>query len=522
MSNGLDWKPKFNPWLIAAAVMLPTFMEVLDTSVANVSLPHIAGNLSVSTEESTWVLTSYLVSNAIILPATGWLSRMFGRKRVLMSCITLFTIASAACGAAMNLGMLVVARIIQGIGGGALQPISQAVLLESFPPKERGTAMSFYAMGVVVAPIIGPTLGGWITDNFTWRWVFYINLPIGVLAFLMAQSFVEDPPYLLKEDAGEIDYVGFAFMVLWIGALQILLDKGQHEDWFSSPLIRTLGIVSVVTFVLFIVWELNIENPIVSLAVLADRNFCLGLFGVIILGSVLYSTTALLPIFLQTLMGYPAVLSGFALSPRGVGAFSTNMLMGRLTKRFDNRYLLGTGFVLLGGAVFLLGNLTLDIGIYNIIFPNIITGIALSFIFIPLTTVSFATLSREQISNATGLYSLMRNLGGSIGISAVTTLLARGAQAHQNYLVSHLTPYDAAYQDRMAVLQRMLGPSVGPSQAQQAAHGLLYGTVLRQSMLMSFIDDFRWLALVCLLLTPLVFLFKKVRHDKPSPSSAAH
>ncbi|HEY4783787.1 MAG TPA: DHA2 family efflux MFS transporter permease subunit, partial [Chthoniobacterales bacterium] len=314
------WKPAANPWLIAAGVMLATFMEVLDTSVANVSLTHIAGNLSASTDEATWVLTSYLVSNAVILPASSWLSRRFGRRRFLITCITIFTLASVLCGMATSLGFLILARIIQGAGGGALQPVSQAVMLETFPPEKRGAAMSVYAMGVVVAPILGPTLGGWLTDNYSWRWVFYINIPVGIAAIFMCLRFLEDPPYLKNAKAGKIDFFGFGFLALWIGCLQVLLDKGQDDDWFSSNFICWLAVLAVLGFIVFLVRELTTPNPIVNLRVLKDRNLATGVLLNFSVGAVLYSTTAALPQFLQLLLGYPSLQAGLVMSPRGIGA----------------------------------------------------------------------------------------------------------------------------------------------------------------------------------------------------------
>src|SRR5437660_9618457 len=311
--------PSFNPWLIAASLMLATFMEVLDTSVANVALPHIAGNLSATPEEATWVLTSYLVSNAIVLPAASWFGGAFGGKRFLIVCIVLFTLSSALCGAATSLGMLIVARIAQGAGGGALQPIAQAVLMESFPREKRGSAMAVFGLGVVVAPIIGPTLGGWITDNYSWRWIFYINIPVGMLAVFMCNMFVEDPPYIRSQRPGRIDYLGFGLMALALGTMQLVLDKGQEEEWFASSFITWFVIISFTAAVVFVIWELRSKEPIVDLRVLANRNFAVGTSLMIIMGIVLYGTIAMLPLFLQTLMGYPAVESGMAISQRAFG-----------------------------------------------------------------------------------------------------------------------------------------------------------------------------------------------------------
>jgi len=506
-SDSQVWTPSFSPWLIAASVMLATFMEVLDTSVANVALPHIAGNLSATPEEATWVLTSYLVSNAIILPTTNWLGRFFGRKRFLIICIIIFTLSSALCGAASSLGFLIIARILQGAGGGALQPIAQAILMESFPPEKRGSAMAVFGMGVVVAPIVGPTLGGWITDNYSWRWIFYINIPIGILAILMTNMFIEDPPYIRQQRPGRIDYFGFAFMALGLGTLQLVLDKGQEEDWFSSNLITVTAIFSIVMLVTFIVWELKSKEPIVDLRVLKNRNFSVGTVLMTAMGVVLYGTIALLPLFLQTLLGYPAVTSGMAVSPRGFGSIASMILVGRLIGKIDGRYLVMFGFIVLGYATFLFSDINLQVTSSSIVFPNIVGGFAMGFIFVPLTTMAMGTLSNEQMGNASGVFNLMRNTGGSIGIAAMTTMLARGSQIHQAALVHHVNPYNPALQQRM---QEMTGAGVDSQQA----FGAIYGAVTRQAMVLSYIDNFRFLAFICAVCVPAAFLFKRVRARK--------
>ena len=506
-----EWRPRSNPWLIAMAVMLGTFMEVLDTSVANVALPHIAGNLSASVDESTWVLTSYLVSNAIILPASGWLGRFFGRTRFLLVCIGIFTASSVLCGAAESLGMLIVARIIQGVGGGALQPIAQAVLLESFPPRKRGIAMGVYGIGVVVAPIVGPTLGGWITDNYSWRWIFYINLPVGILAALMVRAFVEDPPYITRAARGTIDYIGFGLMAVWIGTLQIILDKGQEDDWFAAPWIRWFALVSAVAFVAFVARQLVTREPLVDLRIFRNRNFALGTMLIAVVGLVLYGTTAMLPQFLQTLLGYPALDSGLAVSPRGFGSIVAMVFVGRAVGIIDSRLLLAIGFGLVAVSSFMLGDINLNIGMVSVVVPNIINGLALGFLFVPLTTVAMGTLRPEQIGNATGIYNLMRNLGGSFGISAVTTLLARKAQVHQAMLAAHVTPYDPATQGWLARVTAALALKVGPVAAAQQALGLLYATVVKQATLLAFVDTFRLLGFLCLVCIPSVLLLRKAR-----------
>ncbi|MFL6212231.1 MAG: DHA2 family efflux MFS transporter permease subunit [Pyrinomonadaceae bacterium] len=509
------WRPSFNPWLIAAAVMLATFMEVLDTSVANVALPHIAGNLSATPEEATWVLTSYLVSNAIILPATNWLSRYFGRKRFLIFCIVIFTLSSALCGAAASLGLLIVARILQGAGGGALQPIAQAVLMESFPPEKRGSAMAVFGMGVVVAPIIGPTLGGWITDNYSWRWIFYINVPIGILAVLMANTFIEDPPYIRNQKPGRIDYIGFGLMAIGLSALQLVLDKGQEEDWFSSNFITWIAIFAVATLVAFVVWELRSKEPIVNLRVLMNRNFAVGTALMTVLGVVLYGTIALLPLFLQTLLGYPAVRSGMAVSPRGLGSICSMLIIGRLIGKIDGRYLIIFGFTLLAFSTYMFSDINLQISMGSIVWPSIISGMAMGFVFVPLTTMSMGTLSNEQMGNAAGVFNLMRNTGGGIGIAAVTTLLARGAQTHQAALAGSLNPYNPMVQQGMQQMQGAMTTQSGSAvTGTQQAMGAMYGMLVRQATVLSYIDNFRLLAFLCLLCIPAAFLFKRVRARK--------
>jgi MFS transporter, DHA2 family, multidrug resistance protein len=512
-SSALDaeWRPRFNPWLIAVSVMLGTFMEVLDTSVANVALPHIGGSLSATPEEATWVLTSYLVSNAIILPTTAWLSAAFGRRRFLLTCIALFTLSSAACGAATSLGMLIVARVIQGVGGGALQPIAQAILMESFPPARRGVAMATFSMGVIVAPILGPTLGGWITDQYSWRWVFYINLPIGILATLMVFSFIEDPPYLERTRLRRMDFLGFGFMSIWLGALQIMLDKGQEADWFSSSFIRALAVVSGLAMVAFVIRELTTDEPVVRFAVLSDRNFAVGTIMITMLGFVIYGTTAMLPLFLQTLLGYSALDSGLAVSPRGMGAMASAVVVGRLIGVVDSRLLIATGFGAMAISGWMFGHMTLDIAKSNIVFASVINGAASGLIFVPLSTTVMAFLPRERLQQATGIYNLMRNIGAGIGISLMTTFLARSTQAHQAALVTHLTPYDPRYQQWLQTARSALAARGNPFTASAQAMALLYGVLTRQATLLAFLDNFRLISVAGIVCVPLVLLFRRSR-----------
>ncbi|MEP6849309.1 MAG: DHA2 family efflux MFS transporter permease subunit, partial [Acidobacteriota bacterium] len=476
--------------------------------------PHIAGNLSATSEEATWVLTSYLISNAIILPATSWIGKYIGRKRFLIICIIIFTLASALCGAAPNLATLIIARILQGMGGGALQPIAQSVLLESFPPAKRGAAMAVYGMGIVVAPIIGPTLGGWITDNYSWRWIFYINLPIGLIAAFMANTFVEDPPYLKNQKPGRIDYTGFGLMALGLGALELTLDLGQQRDWFESDLIVFTACVSVLSLIGFVIWELYTPEPIVNLRVFMNRNFAVGCALIASVGVVLYGSTALLPLFLQTLLGYPAVESGFAVSPRGVGAVISMMIVGRLIARVDSRYLITFGFTVLTFSTYLFTLINLEIAQNNIIIPMLISGVAMGFVFVPLTTMTMATLPQDQIGNASGIYNLMRNTGGSIGIAVMTTLLQRYAQVHQNYLMANINEYNPAFQELFERLKAGFMVQSDPVTATQQAYQTIYGMVLQQASVLSYIDDFWILTVLCAVCIPAGFLFKKVRKPK--------
>ena len=515
-----EWHPRHNPWLIAVGVMLATFMEVLDTSIANIALPHIAGSMSATTDEATWVLTSYLVSNAIILPMTGWLSNYFGRKRLLILCIGIFTATSALCGAAPTLATLVIARILQGIGGGAMVPIAQAVLLESFPPQKRGVAMAAFAQGVVVAPILGPTLGGWITDNYSWRWIFYVNLPFGVLAAFMAQWLVEDPPYIKRNKNARIDFIGFGVLCIWLATLQVTLDKGQEADWLGALWIRWTLVISVLALIGFIVREFTTDHPLVDLRVFRNRNFAVGVLLMTILAGILYGTTAELPLFMQTLMGYPALQSGLTQSPRGVAAFIATFFVGRIVGKVPSRYLLIFGFLLLAYSAWMLSSINLQVSVASVIFPSVLNGIAISFIFVPLTTTTMGYLAQNQIGNASGLYNLMRNLGGSVGIAFVTTMLARGAQKHQALMVEHMTATDPGFTRQLALAQHALERQTDPVTATGQAYTVLFQTLDAQAHVWAFVDNFRFFCLMAIGCVPLVFLFKRV--SRPPAKAGAH
>jgi DHA2 family multidrug resistance protein len=502
------------PWLIAASVMLATFMEVLDTSVASVALPHIAGSLSAGVDEATWVLTGYLISNAIVLPSTGWFSNFFGRKQYQIISITLFALASALCGASTSLAMLVTARVIQGAAGGGLQPVSQAILLESFPREKHGVAMAVYGLGIILAPLLGPALGGWITDQYSWRWVFYINIPVSIAAVLMIRAFVEDPPYARRERNLPIDYVGFGFLALWLGTFQIILDKGQEADWFAAYWVRGFAAVSAVSMLVFIIHELRSKHPLVDLHVLRNRNLAVGTFLIGVIGVVIYGTTTLLPLFLQDLLGYTAYNSGLAVSPRGIGALFSLVIAGLLIGKIDSRVLVVVGLGIRSLSLFMLGHLNMEIGIWNVVWPNIINGFANGFLFVPLTTMTMGTLSNEEMGRGTGLYSLTRNMGASFGVCLVTTLLVRDSQRHQNVLVSHLTPLDPPFRQLLIRLEQFLALKPGIAPAVQRAYGLIYGMLRQQSSLLAYVDDFRLLAFLTLCCVPFLFLFREVERSK--------
>ena len=506
--------PKINPWIIAAAVVLPTFMEVLDSSIVSVALSNIAGSLSVSNSQATWVQTSYLISNAVVLPASAWFSEFFGRKRFFLASIAIFTLASFLCGFAQSLGVLVLARVLQGVGGGALVPLSQAILLEAFPKEKRGQATAAWGMAVVVAPVLGPLLGGWITEHYSWPWLFYINVPIGVGALWMIQQFVEDPGYLRDMKPGKIDAVGFGLLTLWLCTLQIVLDKGQDADWFGAVWIRWFSAISAGSLIALVIWELRIASPIMNLRVLKNRNFLFGTAMITVFGVVVYSPQTLLPLFLQNLLNYTALQSGLAQYPRGIGSLLVLPLVGYWSNKMDNRILIVAGTILCGVSCLMMGDINLEVAKSSFTLANLVQGAGISLMFVPLTTMAMGLLRNEEMGNASGIFNLMRNLGGSIGISAVTTIATRSAQAHQAYLVSHVTPYDTTYQSALQAGQTLLATRVGDAQAQLMAPGTIYSALQQQSALFAYVDDFRWLALVSFVSLLAVLWMKRVSPQK--------
>jgi MFS transporter, DHA2 family, multidrug resistance protein len=507
--------PVVNPWIIAVAVMLSTFMEVLDTTVVNVSLPHIAGSLSATIDESTWTLTSYLVSNAIILPITGWLANHFGRKRLLILSVTGFTAASFLCGLAPNLPFLVFFRVIQGACGGGLQPISQAVLLESFPPRDRGKAMGFWGLGIVVAPMLGPVLGGWLTDSYSWRWVFYINVPIGVAAIIMTRLFIFDPPYI-RRTSPHVDYWGIGMLAVGIGALQVVLDKGQEKDWFGTHWITALTLLAVILLTAFVIYELLIRYPVVNLRVFQNRSYSTGVLMMAILGVGLYGSTVLIPLVLQTLLGYPALQAGIAMAPRGFGSFVAMPVVGMIMTRFDSRKLLALGMGVCALTLIQFSRLNLNAGYWQFFWPQIFMGLSLGFVFVPLTTVTMDPISKESMGNATSLFNLVRNLGGSIGISAVDTMQVRREQTHIDILGAHVNPFNLSSQATLAQLQGYF-TAIGadPVTAAHRAYLAVWDMVLRQAAMLSYNDAFRLLGGMFLLMLPMIFLMKKPKGHGP-------
>lgn len=505
-----------NKWLITITVMLPAIMEIVDTSVANVALPHMQGSLNAGTDEVTWVLTSYLVSNAIVLPMTGWLSRLYGRKRFLMSCILLFTLASLLCGMAPNLASLIFFRILQGAAGGALIPISQAILMETFPPHQQGMAMAIFGVGAMFGPIVGPALGGWITDQMNWRWIFYINLPIGLIAAMMCSLFIFDPDYL-KQKVGaimSIDYWGLFLLIVSMGSLQVVLDKGQQEDWFNSSFILTFSIITIFSLIALIWVELTHEHPIINLRLFRNLSFAAGNLTIFVVGFCLYSSIMLIPLFLQTLMGYSATDAGMVMAPGGVATLITMPFVGALLAKRDGRKIVLAGLVIGASAMFIMRGLNLEASYWAFVWPRIVLGIGLAMIFVPLTTVTLSIISRQEMGNATGIFNLLRNIGGSVGIAIAATLLARFSQLYQTSLVPHFNQYNPLFRIRLHELQQtLINKGISASQADQTALAMLYGTVQKQAAALAYNHIFFIIGLAFLVIIPLLLLLKRPSHQ---------
>jgi DHA2 family multidrug resistance protein len=507
------WRPQVSPWLIAVVVATAAFMEVLDTSIANVALPYIAGNLGASNDESTWVLTSYLVSNAIVLPISGWIASVLGRKRFFMTCLVIFTLSSLLCGIAPSLGAIILFRVLQGAGGGGLQPMAQAILADSFPPRQRGLAFALYGITTVMAPTIGPTLGGWITDQYSWRWIFFINLPVGILALFLIFRLVEDPPWAKRvPGAGvKIDYVGVSLLVIGVGALQVMLDKGQEEDWFGSTFIITLVILAGVGLIGLVIWEWFYKNPIIEVRLFKNLNFLGANAMMFVLGIMLFSTLVMMPQFLQTLMGYTAESAGFVLSGGGLLLLFLMPIAGTLASKVQARYIIAFGWLALSAAMYYSAqhlNLAISFGFASVL--RIVQVLGLGFLFVPINLVSYVGMPPQKSSSVAGLVNFMRNIGASIGTSMVTTLIARRAQFHQVYLAAHFTQGQPAFTLAARSLSTRLAISgLDGSQATSQTYARLYRALIRQATTLAYIDTYWVLAVGALIMFLLSFALRK-------------
>ena len=514
------WKPRYNPWLIALTVTLASFMEVLDTSIANVALPHIAGNLSASQDEATWVLTSYLVSNAIILPLSGWLSMLIGRRNFYMACVLVFTGSSFLCGIAPSLGMLVLFRVLQGVGGGGLQPSEQAILADTFPPQQRGMAFAIYGIAVVTAPAIGPTLGGWITDNFDWRWIFFINIPVGILSLFLTSFMVQDPPYFCKErkeklETGlRVDYWGIIFIALGLGFLQIMLDKGDREDWFASHLIQISAVIAAAGLALAIWWELRAKDPVVDLSLLKERNFSISAFFMFMVGVVLLGSTVLIPQYLQLVMGYSATDAGLAISPGGFLVMAMLPFVGLMLGKgkVEARWLIMVGLLITSFALWHMTTFNTNMSLRTAIIARCYQAAGLAFLFVPINTAAYAFVPRNKNNQASGLINLMRNVGGSVGISMVTSILTRRTQYHQARLSESMSTLNPAFSHAIQGAQSsLIRHGASAANAASQAYGVVMNSILRQASVLAYIDCFYILAVVFGMMVPLVFMMRKVK-----------
>jgi DHA2 family multidrug resistance protein len=507
------WRPRYNPWLVAVVVALAAFMEVLDTSIANVALPYMAGNLGASNDQSTWVLTSYLVSNAIVLPISGWLAGALGRKRFFMICLSLFTVSSLLCGLAPSLGLLLFFRVLQGAGGGGLQPMAQAILADTFPPQKRGLAFALYGITAIMAPTIGPTLGGWITFSYSWRWIFFINIPVGLVTLFLVRRFVEDPPYLsrLKAAGVKLDYIGIALLTVGIGALQILLDKGQEDDWFGSRFITTLAVMAAASLISLVVWEWFHKSPIIDVKMFKSFNFASANLMMFTLGIMLFSTLVMMPQFLQTLLGYTSELSGFALSAGGLVLLFEMPIMGYLTTKLQARYLISFGWLCLAIAMFYsTKRIDLQISFSAATWLRIAQVIGLGFLFVPITLVAYIGVSPEKNNAVAGIVNFMRNMGSSVGTSIVTTLIARRSQFHQEILGDYIRAGNPNLQNTVDGLAQHLAHSgLGTHEAQMQAYARIYQVVQAQAASLAYVDTYMVLAWGAATMFLLAFILRK-------------
>jgi MFS transporter, DHA2 family, multidrug resistance protein len=517
------WRPRANPWAIAITVTMATFMEALDTSIANVAMPHIGGSLSASISEATWVLTSYLVANAMVLPISGWIANRMGRKRFYMTCVLLFTLASLMCGLAPTLPMLVFFRVVQGAAGGGLQPSEQSILADTFPPEKRSMAFALYGVAVVIAPVLGPTVGGWIVDNYSWRWIFFLNIPIGILSLYLTNRLVEDPPYLaaIRKRRVGIDYWGLGLLVAGIGALQIMLDKGQEDDWFGSRFIVTLCIVAVVGLIAFIIRELSIEHPVLDLRLFAQRNIGMTQLVMFMVGMSLYSSTVLIPQFLQQIMGYSARQAGMAVSSGGLVLMALFPVAGALAPKFDPRKLVALGFIITTFGLWRMTEIDLNISFGMAVSWRVVIALGLPFLFIPINTLCYAGIPQEKYNEVSGLTALMRNLGGSVGISLVTTLLARQSQKHLALIAHNASPGNPPFEGLRSALSGAW-QHIGHARpdAVQHAGAQIYGMAQIQALLLAYVDVIWMMVAITAVLIPLPFIMR--RPAKAGPPPPAH
>ncbi len=501
-----------NPWVIAAPLMLAMFIYVLDGTIANVALPHMAGTFSATRDESLWILTSYMIAGGIVIPTVGWFSKLMGRKNFFMFSIFLFTFASMLCGMAKSIEFMIFARVLQGFGGGGILPLGQAILLEGFPKEKRGLAMSIFGLGVILAPIIGPVLGGWITDNWSWPWIFYINVPFGCLAVMLSKKLLYDPPYARRQKGVKIDSVGFFTLAMWLITLQIVLDKGNNADWFNAPWICWTFGISVLFGIAFFISQIVNKDTLIDLSVFKDRNYCAGTIIQIVMQAVLYASLAILPQFLQNMLGYTAFLSGATIMPRGLGSLCAIVICSIFADRINKKILVTIGLLLLGGSTFAFGMLNLQIASVNIVIPNFIMGLSLGLCMIPIIAISVETLSNEQMTNATGVQNLLKNIGGAIGTSLVGTMLTRFAQVHQYMLVGNLSPLNDNFLIRLKSTMGALMQYNAPDVANHLAQFQMYRQLIQQSTLFAFMDTFRIFGVLCVVLIPLLIFCKTTSH----------
>jgi MFS transporter, DHA2 family, multidrug resistance protein len=503
-----------NKWLVALTIILPTFIEVLDTSVVNVALDNIAGSLSASLNEVTWVSTSYMIANAIVVPLTVWLSRLFGRQRYLMASIVLFTLSSFLCGAATSLGSMILFRILQGIGGGGLMALALSILMETFPQEEHGIAMAIFGVGTLTAPALGPLLGGWVVNNWSWPWIFYINIPIGVLAIIMTNLFIQDPHYLQRTTFKEkLDYWGIILVVLGVGCLQVVLSKGQDEDWFASTYITALTGISIVSLVAFVIVELKSPHPVLNLKVFKDACFTSANVIGCAAFMVMFSSFILLPIFLQQLMGYDAFQAGLAVTPLGISSMISMMAVGLLINKVNPRIITLAGIFCLVASSLMMSRFNLSVDFNTIIWPTIFLGAGIGMVMVPLTTMMYATLPKAEVGDASSIFNSLRNIASSMGIAVMMTILSRRMQFHQFRFVEHLNPFDYIYQLSVHQATALVQAKTGIA-SEYAGNGFIYQELMKQSVLASFADVFYISALITLCVIPFLFLLKRPKHGQ--------